>query len=97
MLLTATDLDMKNAIVLAVLILAGCGSHNPPSAQFDDANCKAYGGQPGTPEYSACRQSYENARRQELADAQGGHMIAQEAARALKAYSDGRYGSAAGK
>ena len=85
MLLTATDSDMKIAIVLAVLILAGCGSRTPPSAQFDDTNCKAYGAQPGTPEYSNCMQSYENARRRYADNGATGAMVVQEFGRALSA------------
>lgn len=44
---------MKSAVLLA-LLLAGCASRQD-LAQSDDAHCRSYGAQPGSPAYMQCR------------------------------------------
>jgi len=60
------------ALAAAASILAGCASEAERAARWaavDDAKCKSYGAQPGTPAYVQCRAQLDAARTQAIATA----------------------------
>jgi hypothetical protein len=68
------------ALILVVILLAGCATHSPDAeaqaraqgAAADDAKCKSYGLTPGTPEFEKCLTKLADQRAQAEADSRSG-------------------------
>lgn len=63
-------------IALAVVLsLAGCKTLGQTADERDDAKCRSYGAQKGSPEYTQCRASLEAANRNAAATYSVGQAI----------------------